>query len=222
VTDTQTPAPVLIVGATSDISIALAHKLAAKGHALYLAARNKNRLDADCADLKLRHNVEVTSLEMDVTDTTAIRGALRALEPAPHTIVSMVGYMGDQAEQEADVTEVAKVIAANFEGPAALGRARNYYYGASKAGFTAMMSGLRQRLSKSKTTVITVKPGFVATKMTEGMDLPGPLVDSAEKSAAMIERAIRKKREVVYPWKWRLVMMVIRGLPEPIFKAVKI
>lgn len=239
---------VLIAGATSDIALALAHQMAADGHGVYLAARNVARMDADRGDIELRHRVPVKLIEMDVTDTGRLKASLAALDPKPHTIVSMVGWMGEQSQQEQDPEQAAKVIAANFTGPAALmeagadlfstidapttlvgvssvagdrGRARNYYYGAAKGGFTSVLSGLRQRLSGTKTKVITVKPGFVATRMTDGMDLPGPLVDSAEASAKMIYRAIRKGREVVYPWKWRLVMTVIRTVPEPIFKKMK-
>ena len=240
----------LIVGATSDISRALAHSLAADGHGLYLAARDVGAIEADVTDLELRHRVPVRAIAMDVTETAALDSQLRALDPAPHIIVSMVGFMGEQAAQQDSTEEAARVIAANFTGPAALmeagarlfsgidapttlvgvssvagdrGRARNYYYGAAKGGFTAMLSGLRQRMTQTQpnTTVITVKPGFVATRMTEGMDLPGPLVDTAETSASMIHRAIRKRREIVYPWKWRLLMTAIRAVPEPIFKRLK-
>ncbi len=247
--DTKATKPhVLIAGATSDIALELARQMAADGHGIYLAARDVQRLEADRGDIELRHHVPVQLVEMDVTQTGTLKAKLYALDPKPHIIVSMVGWMGEQAEQEKDVDQAARVVAANFTGPAALmeagaslfatidarttlvgvssvagdrGRARNYYYGAAKGGFTAMLSGLRQRLSRTKTRVITVKPGFVATRMTEGMDLPKPLVDSAGASAKMIHRAIRKGRDIVYPWKWRLLMTVIRGVPEPVFKKMK-
>ena len=240
--------PALIVGATSDIARALAHRLAADGHPLHLAGRNLDALERDAADLRLRHDVLVNVVSIDVTATAALKDILSALDPAPRIIVSMVGWMGDQGLQQSDPAQASAVIAANFTGPAALmeagaamfadvdedtwlvgvssvagdrGRARNYYYGAAKAGFTAMMSGLRQRLARTRTTVITVKPGFVATSATAGMDLPGPLVASPDACATMIHRAIKKKREVVYPLVWRGVMTIIRGVPEPVFKKMK-
>ncbi len=106
--------------------------------------------------------------------------------------------MGQQAENERDVQKAAVVIRSNFEGPASIlavladrfdsrghgtlvgvssvagdrGRATNYVYGSAKAGFTAFLSGLRNRLAKRGVHVVTVLPGFVATQMTEGMDLP--------------------------------------------------
>ncbi|MEQ9316231.1 MAG: SDR family oxidoreductase [Henriciella sp.] len=239
--------PVLVVGATSDISIALARQMAEAGHPVYLAARDVSKLDAIASDLRIRARVPVETVEMDVTNTAATRETLMALSPAPRIIVSMVGLMGVQAEQEKDPAKARAVIDANFIGPAALmeagaelfetmdeptclvgvssvagdrGRARNYYYGAAKAGFTTMLSGLRQRLARSQTTVITVKPGFVATRMTADLDLPKPLVASDVECAKMIHRAIRKKREVVYPLKWRALMCAVRAVPEPVFKKL--
>ena len=101
------------------------------------------------------------------------------------------------------------------------GRARNYYYGASKAAFTAMLSGLRQRLNGTQTRVITVKPGFVATRMTENMDLIPALTNSPDECAKMIKRAVDQGSLIVYPWKWRIIMWIIRAIPEPIFKRLK-
>lgn len=239
---------VLIVGATSDIALALARELAGQGHAIHLAGRDPAALEADRADLAIRARVPVSTLALDVTDLAGMEAKLRALDPVPHVIVSMVGFMGEQAQSEADPAKAAAVVTANFTGPAVLmeagarlfaginapttlvgvssvagdrGRARNYWYGAAKAGYTAMLSGLRQRLNGTNTTVITVKPGFVATRMTQGMTLPKPLVESAESCAKRIAGAIKGKRLVVYPWKWRLLMMVIRAVPEPIFKGMK-
>ena len=244
----ETAAPVLIVGATSDISIALAHLFAGDGHPLILAARDPTRLEIDKADLSTRYGVEVYLTALDILDTEHHSAFVAALDPMPHICVCMVGLLGDQAEQERDPKAARAVIDSNMIGPAVLmealasrltqidaptaivgvssiagdrGRARNYYYGAAKAGFTAILSGLRQRLARTKTTVITVKPGFVATRMTEGMDLIPALTDSPQKSAQMIKRAIRHKRLVVYPWKWRLVMWIVRAIPEPVFKFLK-
>ncbi|MGB3626937.1 MAG: SDR family NAD(P)-dependent oxidoreductase [Henriciella sp.] len=239
--------PVLIVGATSDISVALARQMAEAGHPVYLAARDISQLEPIVADLKIRACVPVEAVKMDVTDTGTMRETLFALAPSPKIIVSMVGQMGVQADQEKDPALVQSVTDTNFTGPAALmeagaelfqsmdeptvlvgvssvagdrGRARNYYYGAAKAAFTTMLSGLRQRLARTQTTVISVKPGFVATRMTAGMDLPGPLVASDVECARMIHRAIRKKREIVYPLKWRAVMYAVRSVPEPVFKKL--
>jgi short-subunit dehydrogenase len=88
---------------------------------------------------------------------------------------------------------------------------------------TAFMSGLRQRLHKSGVTVLTIKPGFVATPMTEHLELPARLTASADAVAREIQRAINRRKDVVYtPWFWAPIMQIIRGIPEFAFKRTKI
>ena len=103
------------------------------------------------------------------------------------------------------------------------GRATNYVYGSAKAGLTAFMSGLRNRLAKKGVHVITVLPGYVATKLTDGMDPPARLTARPEEVAAAIEQAVRKQRDVIYVRPiWQLVMLMIRNIPERIFKGMGI
>ncbi|MEM9099322.1 MAG: SDR family NAD(P)-dependent oxidoreductase, partial [Pseudomonadota bacterium] len=101
------------------------------------------------------------------------------------------------------------------------GRAKNYVYGAAKAGFAAWISGLRQKYANSELHVMTVKPGFVRTQMTAGMDLPGPVTVDPEAVAEDILRGLDKKHEVVYTSVWRWIMTIICAIPEPIFKKLK-
>ena len=101
------------------------------------------------------------------------------------------------------------------------GRARNYWYGASKAGFAAALSGLRQKYARSQLHVMTVKPGFVATRMTEGMDLPAALTSTADAQAALIQRGLARGRHVVMDWRWRIVMAAIRAIPESAFRKMR-
>jgi short-subunit dehydrogenase len=102
------------------------------------------------------------------------------------------------------------------------GRIGNYVYGAAKAGFATYLSGLRNRLTRAGGHVVTVKPGFVDTAMTWG--LPGMfLVSSPEAVADALLKAVRKRRNVLYtPFFWRYIMLIIRNIPEPIFKKMSI
>jgi short-subunit dehydrogenase len=103
------------------------------------------------------------------------------------------------------------------------GRASNYVYGAAKAGFTAHLSGLRNRLAPLGVRVVTVKPGFVRTRMTAGMRLPPVLTAEADQVGRAIFAAAMGRGDVVYvPGLWRVVMAVIRAIPEPIFKRLKL
>lgn len=101
------------------------------------------------------------------------------------------------------------------------GRAKNYCYGSAKAGFTAFLSGLRQRLAKSGVRVLTVLPGYVRTRMTEGTKLSPLLTAEPEEVATAIYTAIEKKKDVIYVRPiWRWVMVIIRWIPEPVFKRL--
>ena len=102
------------------------------------------------------------------------------------------------------------------------GRAANYFYGSAKAGFTAFLSGLRNRCAASGVHVVTVKPGFVRTRMTEAMQLPALLTATPEEVAVAVDRAVRRRRDVVYVRRiWRFISLVLRTVPEPLFKRMR-
>ncbi|MDH3262781.1 MAG: SDR family NAD(P)-dependent oxidoreductase, partial [Paracoccaceae bacterium] len=167
----------------------------------------------------------------------------------PGIAVSAVGLLGKQEEAERDAEAARQILRSNFEGPALVlaeianrfeargsgtivgissvagdrGRATNYVYGSAKAGFTAFLSGLRNRLAKKGVHVLTVLPGFVATKMTEGHDLPPKLTATPQEIAEAVARALDRRRNVIYVKPvWALVMLIIRNIPEPIFKRTRI
>ncbi|MBY6163000.1 SDR family oxidoreductase [Mameliella alba] len=245
----MTLAPVLILGARSDMGQAIAHAFAAKGHPVQLAARDAGRLETQRTDLSLRHGVDVSCHEFDVLDRDGFAAFIDGLPDLPGVAVCVVGYMGEQAENEQDLAQAALVLRSNFEGPASIlallanrfevrgsgtlvgvssvagdrGRATNYVYGSAKAGFTAFLSGLRNRLAPKGVHVVTVLPGFVRTAMTEGMDLPDKLTADPSEVGAAVVKAVAKRRNVIYVRSiWWLVMAIIRNIPEPIFKKMKI
>ena len=240
---------VLILGANSDIARAIARAYAKAGRDLILAARRHERLETDVVDLKLRHGIAARAVEFDALDVAGHARFLDALEALPDTVVSVVGFMGEQAANERNPEAASLVMRSNYVGPAAIlgeaanrmmargtgvvvgissvagerGRARNYVYGSAKAGFTAFLSGLRNRLHGTGVHVITVLPGYVATRMTEGMSTPGLLTAQPDEVAAAILAAERQRQDVVYVRPiWRLVMAVIRAIPEPVFKRLHI
>ena len=157
--------------------------------------------------------------------------------------------MGDQDQSQTDPDAAARVLRSNFEGPALIlgllaerfeargsgtiigissvagdrGRASNYVYGAAKAGFTAFLSGMRNRFARSDIHVVTVKPGFVATRMTEGLDLNPRLTAQPDEVADAIFAAQTKRRNVIYVKPlWRWIMTIIRVLPEVVFKKTSL
>jgi hypothetical protein len=228
---------------------AIARAFAAEGHDIQLAARDAARLQDDKADLTTRFGVEVTLHEFDALDLDAHADFVAGLPELPEIAVCAVGAMGTQEANAADPKAGAMVMRANFEGPASIlghlanameargsgtlvgissvagerGRASNYVYGSAKAGFTAFLSGLRNRLAKTGVHVVTVLPGFVATAMTEGMDLPARLTAEPEEVGAAVVKAVGSGRNVIYVRPvWRIVMGVIKAIPEPVFKKTSL
>ena len=245
----MTADPVLIVGGKSDIGLAIAHRFAAAGHPVQLAARDAPALAKEKADIEVRHGVAVTLHELDILAPASFAPFVDGLPALPAVAICVVGLLGEQAVSETDLDAAALTLRSNFEGPALLtgllanrfeqrgsgtlvgissvagerGRASNYVYGSAKAGYTAFLSGLRNRLAKKGVHVLTVLPGFVATRMTEGMDLPPRLTASPGVVAEAIFKAVAAGGNVLYVKPvWRVVMSVIRAIPERVFKGMSI
>ena len=238
---------VLILGATSDMAQAVAKKYAAEGWSITLAARNMGLLEPIASDLRVRSGMEIKSLEFDALNFSGHRNFYESLKIKPDAVICVFGYMGDQLLARTDFDEVHKTIDVNYTGAVSIlnlvaedfesrgsgsivgissvagdrGRQSNYIYGSAKAGFTAYLAGLRNRLAKKGVHVMTVKPGFCRTKMTENMELPGALTAEPEQVAHAIFQGLEKKRNVVYTlWMWQWIMLIIRHIPEFIFKKL--
>ena len=232
---------VLILGAASDIGLAIAHEFARGKNSVILAARDPGRLETDAVDLRVRHGAEVTLAEFDILRTDRHAAFLDGLSGLPEVVVCVVGLL--------DAPEAELVMQTNYNAPALMlnevaarmeargsgsiigissvagerGRASNYVYGSAKAGFTAFLSGLRNRLAGKGVRVMTVKPGFVRTRMTAGMKLPGALTAQPAEVGLAVADAWRKKRDVIYVRPaWRLIMAVIRSIPEAVFKRLSL
>jgi short-subunit dehydrogenase len=239
---------VLILGAHSDIGRAIARAFARTGRPLILAARRSERLERDAQDLRLRHDVDVKTMEWDVLEVARHAALIDQLDSLPEIAVSVVGLLGEQAKSETDSEAARLVIETNYLAPALLlgeianrmaarghgtiigvssvagerGRASNYVYGSAKAGFTAFLSGLRARLWRRGVRVITVKPGFVATEMTAAMQLPPLLTAAADEVGRAVVAASQRGAAVVYVRKrWWPIMTIIKLLPERIFMRLK-
>jgi short-subunit dehydrogenase len=242
---------ILILGATSAIAQAYARRRA-QGSDFILAARRKDRLDAIAADLLASGAASAETIVADLAALERIGTSASDLRTRFGTIDEVVvayGVLGNQAAAEQDVSQAHALIDSNFTSAAlwvlALlkghpestpltivgigsvagdrGRASNFIYGSAKAGLDRLLEGLQQKYAGSAVRIVRVKPGFVDTPMTAGIEKGGPLWASADQVAADIERAVAKGRRVVYtPWFWWLIMMIIRHLPWFVFRRLKI
>jgi len=242
---------VLILGATSAIASALAREFAAHKFDLVLGGRDREELCALASDINLRCGVRTGILPLDVLDTRAhaasLQSYLAGTDNALAGAVICIGHLGEQAKGQSDWEEARLILETNFTGcvwalnilanhfelrragficaissvAGDRGRQSNYLYGAAKAGLSVYLEGLRNRLFAAGVKVITFKPGFVDTRMTYGRSGLF-LVATPEKVAKGMFRAIIKGREVVYlPWFWRPIMLVVKSIPEVIFKRMR-
>jgi decaprenylphospho-beta-D-erythro-pentofuranosid-2-ulose 2-reductase len=239
----------IILGASSDIGVALAKVMAEKGINLILASRNVDRLNPLKSSLILKHSVSIDLLEFDATDYKSHQDFIADLPNSCDLAVCMFGYLGDQKLASENWEESMKIIETNFTGAVSTlnriaekwiplkrgmivgvssvagerGRGSNYLYGSAKAGFTTYLDGLRNMLFQHSIHVLTVKPGFVATKMTSHLELPAKLTSSPEQVAQAIMKATEKKKDSIYVSKvWFWIMLIIKTIPEGIFKKLKL
>ncbi|HQQ74152.1 MAG TPA: SDR family oxidoreductase [Pseudomonadales bacterium] len=243
---------IFISGATSAIAQAWARLRAAQGAGFYLLGRDQDKLEAVKNDLMARGAREVHLHVLDlsvVQDYDDIIAELFQCWPTIDIALFAQGSLPDQRELEKKVDCVRGMFELNAMSyilPASLiaermavagggsvvlissvagdrGRQSNYFYGTSKAAVTTFAQGLRNHVAKHGVQVLTVKPGFVDTPMTASIPKGGPLWATPQQIAASIEYGIKKKRNVIYaPWFWRLIMLVIRHIPEMIFKKMSL
>jgi short-subunit dehydrogenase len=243
---------IAIFGATSAIATACARLWATRGGHLFLVARNQEKLDCLCADLKVRAGTEqaVTGASADLSDLSCHADLLMQAEAALgglDVVLVAHGTLPEQKSCAASVeltleqmrtnglsvislaTLVGNRFAAQQSGVLAVigsvagdrGRASNYVYGAAKGMVALFLQGLRNRLFRCGVTVLTIKPGFVDTPMTAHIAKSGPLWAQPEQIAGGIVNAIEQRKDVVYlPWFWRWIMLIIRLIPERIFKRM--
>ena len=242
---------VLILGANAGIGRALAEEFASQHYGLILAGRDMEELQALAADLNLRYNVSTRAERVDILNFEALDSALAACIAADgdslEGVVLCTGYLGDAETARQDWKEARRILDTNFTGSALAlnflanhfeqkrkgficalssvagdrGRQSNYLYGSAKGGLTIYLQGLRNRLYPSGVHVITVKPGFVDTRMVFGR-AKLPFVATPQAVAREIYHAVKIQKNVVYvPWFWQYIMFMVGSIPEGLFKKLK-
>ncbi|MBI3258417.1 MAG: SDR family oxidoreductase [Ignavibacteriae bacterium] len=242
---------IVIIGATSSIAHQTALLFAREGVSFVLAGRNQNRLDACAKDLQARGAKNVSTLIMDAANPSdgklLFEQSLMTLGEIDLLYIAH-GSLTDQARANKDTGYALEEFMVNFNSAVGYamtfaeyfekrqmgniavlssvagdrGRGSNYIYGAAKGGLSIFLQGLRNRLAKSGVNVLTIKPGFVDTPMTA--DVPkNPLFAKPEVIAKGIYSAIKNGKDVIYlPWFWRWIMLIVRMVPERIFKKMSL
>ncbi len=240
---------VLILGSGSDLAQDLARKYASKGNNIWLAGRDIDFLKTFSNDLVIQHSISSIYTYFDAGSYNSHEKFLDELPKIPDICIYVIGYLGKPASLPSDWDDIQKIMESNLLGAISIlnligmkmktrgkgiiigissvagerGRQSNYIYGSAKAGFTQYLSGLRNALYPCGIQVMTVKPGFMYTSMTEGLDLPPILTATPEVASNLIYNAQIRGKEVVYIRPiWRYIMWVIRTIPEFIFKKLKL
>lgn len=242
---------VLILGATSGIAQAISHELASQDANLILAGRSVADLNRIAADLQVRFHKPVTVMPFEPTKYevhhTFFNQCVEALGNID-VLILCYGYMSEQQEAQNDFHIAKEVIDVGYTSYVSIlhiaanyfeeqkrgvicalssvagdrGRQSNYMYGSTKGALSIFLQGLRNRLNRSGVQVLTVKPGFVDTNMTFGQQGLF-LVAKPESVAKDILNAIRKGKSVLYtPFFWKWIMLIIKSIPETIFKKLSL
>jgi short-subunit dehydrogenase len=240
----------IVIGASSAIGRALARLAAERGADVILAGRDNEDLQRTAADIGISTGRATKIVAFDATDAGSHR-ALADVAHATEGVINVAvlfASMPEQADMDANPDLAAACIDTGLGGAVSVlhrlapvmeqrragvvigfgsvagdrGRLKNYVYGATKSGLHTYLAGLRNRLGRAGVHVLTVKPGFVDTAMTWG--LPGLfLVASPASVAAACLAAAEQRRDVIYvPWFWRGIMLVIRAIPERVFKRLSL
>jgi decaprenylphospho-beta-D-erythro-pentofuranosid-2-ulose 2-reductase len=242
---------ILVLGATSGIAEATCRIWAAEGASLFLVGRNADKLAAVAADLKTRGAAYLDFAVADLDDTeqhpALLTHAINSLGGMDVAYLAH-GILGDQPTAERDFNAAAQILHTNFLAPVSMltwlanycvqrrsgvlavissvagdrGRKSNYVYGSSKAGLSAFLGGLRNRVDREGVTVLNIKPGPTRTAMTANMAGAEKFAD-VNTVAASIAKAIDKRIDNLYvPFQWGPIMFIIQNIPESIFKKLNL
>ena len=241
---------VLVLGGGSEIALATVRRLAdARTQTVVLAARKPEALAAAVHELRERGITTVEAIEFDATalerHEAFVDDVFDRFGDFDVVLVAF-GVLGDQTEAERYGTTATDIASVNYLGAMSIAipiaqrlrtqghgaivalssvageRARrsNFVYGSSKAGMDAFFQGLGDSLVGTGVHVMVVRPGFVHTRMTEGLE-PAPLSTTPDAVAEAIARGLGRRADTVWvPSTLRYVMSALRHMPRPLFRKL--
>jgi len=245
------PQSVLVLGGTSEISLAIVRRLVAdRTRTVILAGRNQTAMSSAAAELKDLGATTVEVVAMEATDPSSAAATIDASFAAAggqiDLVLVAVGLLGDQSTTEDDPTITTELFTVNLTWPAAAlaalrprliaqgtghvavfssvagvrVRRANYSYGATKAGLDALATGFGDSVRSSGIKVQVIRPGFVRTKMTEGLK-EAPFTTDLDEAADTIVKGLASSAAVIWsPPVLRAVFLVLRHLPALIWRRM--
>lgn len=239
----------IVLGSNSDISLAFVEKVLKEGQRfplVYLFTSNVDKTLKLANHIEAKYEQKCEIIELDLTkknDFSKINhvdsdllfcasgflgknseeglyddyNTMQIVEVNYSKLIVLINFFAKKMEAKGNGTIIGLSSVAGERG-----RQSNFIYGSAKAGFTAYLAGLRNYLFHKKVHVMTVIPGFMDTKMTADIETPKPLTAQPDQAANIIYKAYKKKRNVVYvTFVWWGIMMIIKNIPEFIFKKLK-
>lgn len=238
---------IMIFGASSAVAEEIAKKYATNENELILIARNKEKLDIICSDLKIRGAKNTTPIVMDACDFDK-HGSLFS-NYNPDTFIVAHGELTIQSKAQKDIDYLRHQVDINLNSIISLvshaanyfeqkatgtiavigsvagdrGRLSNYVYGTAKGAIEIFLQGIRHRLATKNINVLCVKPGFIDSPMTSHIQPKGALWAKPSNIANDIVSAIKSKKQIIYtPGIWYWIMFIIRNIPNFIFHKTKL
>ena len=238
------PKKILIYGGSSLISKELISIYSREDYNFIIFCRKKDSVLSELSNLKLDNN-KFEIFETDLIDLQKNLEYISKLDDNIDGVIWISGYTGDPAKEMNDIELASNNIKINFLNPVLIinkllpkiinngegflavmcsvaglrGRAKNIFYGSSKSGLISYLSGLRQHYN-NKINILTIIPGYMSTNSFKE-DAPNFLITTPKKAASIIFNAIKSKREIVYiNFYWRVIMFIVRLIPEKIFKKL--
>lgn len=240
----------IVLGSNSEVAQAFVEKCLSSGEkfkTLYLLTSNEENTKRFAQHIRVKYLQESQVIYLDITKDFDFE-KLNFIDS--NLLFCATGYLGKGTEEGLyDLNNTKKIIDINYaklipvinyfaqkmeakrEGTIIAlssvagerGRQSNFIYGSAKAGFTAYLSGLRNYLFPKKVHIMTVKPGFMETKMTAGLPLNPKLTAKPHQAAHYIYKGYKNKKNEIYVLPiWQLIMFIIRNIPEFIFKKMKL
>jgi decaprenylphospho-beta-D-erythro-pentofuranosid-2-ulose 2-reductase len=242
---------VIVLGGTSEIALATVRELQGRApREVALVGRDPEGLARAAQTLQVAGCPQVVTVELDALDidrhAERVGEAFERLGGGDIVILA-AGVLGERGGMPADVASAVEVLKVNVVGAGSLlieaarrlrergggqlivlssvaaerPRRGNAVYGASKAALDALAQGLGDELREDNVRVLVVRPGFVHTRMTEGLQ-PAPLSTTPEAVARVVVEGLDSRAHTVWaPHALRWLMLIVRMLPRSIVRRMK-
>ena len=231
---------ILIIGGNSDIGYASAKIFAKNKYDVHLVSRNIEQLNIKKKEIVNLYNVKCKITCMDLLEQDQINKFFKENTVSPKVILIASGFLQPEEKKIENIVrinylaplefieksldkyqsqEILKTVIGISSVAGERGKKNNNIYSSAKSGFSCYLDGLRQKIYNKGIHVITVKPGWVNTKMTKGLNLPKFMTVNSAYVGNKIFNSYKSKKNTLYvPGYWSIIMFVYKLVPEFIFK----